>query len=193
MLSLLKSKTEATSASVEFEQLMRGAYRQAYSVAYRLTGDSVDAEDLLQEAFVRAYRFFHRYDRSLPFLSWMYRIISNAHIDMVRRRNKLRPSSLDHGGKDGDQALEIADLSFCPGVDLLNASFSDSVQKALNAMNPEFRMAVVLSDVEGMSYEEIATIMETSIGTVRSRIHRGRTQLRGFLLKLQPETYGRML
>lgn len=123
----------------------------------------------------------------------MYRIISNAHIDMVRRRNKLKPSSLDHGGKDGDQALEIADLSFCPGVELISSSYSDCVQKALSAMNPEFRMAVVLSDVEGMSYEEIAAIMETSIGTVRSRIHRGRTQLRGFLLKLQPETYGRLI
>jgi RNA polymerase sigma-70 factor (ECF subfamily) len=193
MFSMLKSKTEAISANAEFEQLMRGAYRQAHSVAYRLTGNQVDAEDLLQESFVRAFRFFHRYDRSLPFLSWMYRIISNAHIDMVRRRNKLKPSSLDHGGKDGDQALEIADLSFCPGVELIRSSYSDCVQKALNAMNPEFRMAVVLSDVEGMSYEEIAAIMETSIGTVRSRIHRGRTQLRGFLLKLQPETYGRMI
>ncbi len=193
MFSMLKSKTEAISANAEFEQLMRGANRQAHSVAYRLTGNQVDAEDLLQESFVRAFRFFHRYDRSLPFLSWMYRIISNAHIDMVRRRNKLKPSSLDHGGKDGDQALEIADLSFCPGVELIRSSYSDCVQKALNAMNPEFRMAVVLSDVEGMSYEEIAAIMETSIGTVRSRIHRGRTQLRGFLLKLQPETYGRMI
>jgi RNA polymerase sigma-70 factor, ECF subfamily len=193
MFSMLKSKSEAISANVEFEQLMRGAYRQAHSVAYRLTGNSVDAEDLLQESFVRAFRFFHRYDRSLPFLSWMYRIISNAHIDMVRRRNKLKPSSLDHGGKDGDQALEIADLSFCPGVELISSSYSESVQKALNAMNPEFRMAVVLSDVEGMSYEEIAAIMETSIGTVRSRIHRGRTQLRRFLLKLQPETYGRLI
>ena len=189
MVSLFKLKTEAVSAAAEFEHLMRNSYRQAHSMAYRLTGDQTDAEDLLQEAYVRAYRFFHRYDRNMPFLSWLYRIISNAHIDMVRRRSKLKASSLDHGGSEGDQALEIPDTTYCPGVDMFNSAYSDRVQKALKAMNPEFRTAVVLSDVEGMSYEEIAEIMETSIGTVRSRIHRGRSQLRAFLMKLDPEMY----
>ncbi len=170
---------------------MRDSYRQAFSVAYRLTGDSVDAEDLVQEAYVRAFRFFHRYDEKLPFSSWMYRIIANAHIDLIRRRGKIRTSSLDHSGSDGQQAYEVADHTNIPGDELISSSFSEVVQAGLNQMNPEFRLAVVLADIEGLSYEEVAEIMETSVGTVRSRIHRGRVQLRNFLLKAAPESYGR--
>jgi RNA polymerase sigma-70 factor (ECF subfamily) len=191
MLSWVKNREGTFDRSINFERLMRDSYRQAYSVAYRLTGDSTDAEDLVQEAFVRAYRFFHRYDDKLPFNSWMYRIIANAHIDLIRRKGKIKTSSLDHSGTDGLQALEIADHTNVPGTDLINGSFSDTVQKGLNQMNSEFRLAVVLADIEGLSYEEVAEIMETSVGTVRSRIHRGRVQLRTYLLKNAPESYGR--
>jgi RNA polymerase sigma-70 factor (ECF subfamily) len=156
-----------------------------------LTGDTADAEDLVQEAFVRAYRFFHRYDDKLPFNSWMYRIISNAHIDLIRRRGKIKASSLDHSGSDGMQAFDVPDHTNVPGTDLVNESFSETVQNGLNKMNPEFRLAVILADIEGLSYEEVAEIMETSVGTVRSRIHRGRVQLRTYLLKTAPESYGR--
>ena len=191
MLSWVKNRNGTFDRSANFERLMRDSYRQAYSVAYRLTGDSADAEDLVQEAFVRAFRFFHRYDEKLPFSSWMYRIIANAHIDLIRRRGKIKTSSLDHSGVDGLQALEVPDHTYIPGTDLLNGSFSDIVQTGLNEMNPEFRLAVVLADIEGLSYEEVAEIMETSVGTVRSRIHRGRVNLRNYLLKNAPESYGR--
>ena len=191
MLSWVKNRTGTFDRSAHFERLMRDSYRQAFSVAYRLTGDSVDAEDLVQEAYVRAFRFFHRYDEKLPFSSWMYRIIANAHIDLIRRRGKIRTSSLDHSGSDGQQAYEVADHTNIPGDELISSSFSEVVQAGLNQMNPEFRLAVVLADIEGLSYEEVAEIMETSVGTVRSRIHRGRVQLRNFLLKAAPESYGR--
>ena len=191
MLSWVKNRNGTFDRSVNFERLMRDSYRQAYSVAYRLTGDSADAEDLVQEAFVRAFRFFHRYDDKLPFSSWMYRIIANAHIDLIRRRGKIKTSSLDHSGVDGLQALEVPDHTYVPGTEMINGSFSDIVQSGLNQMNPEFRLAVVLADIEGLSYEEVAEIMETSVGTVRSRIHRGRVQLRNYLLKNAPESYGR--
>ena len=191
MLSWVKNRTGTFDRSANFERLMRDSYRQAYSVAYRLTGDSADAEDLVQEAFIRAYRFFHRYDDKLPFSSWMYRIIANAHIDLIRRRGKIKTSSLDHSGVDGQQAMEVADHTYVPGTEMINGSFSENVQAGLNQMNPEFRLAVVLADIEGLSYEEVAEIMETSVGTVRSRIHRGRVQLRTFLLKNAPESYGR--
>ncbi|HLO97947.1 MAG TPA: sigma-70 family RNA polymerase sigma factor [Fimbriimonas sp.] len=191
MLTWVKNRTGSFDSAVHFERLMRDSYRQAYSVAYRLTGDASDAEDLLQEAFVRAYRFFHRYDDSLPFNSWMYRIIANAHIDLIRRKGRLKTSSLDQGGAEGNQAFEIPDSTFAPDAAIMNNGFSDTVQQGLNEMNPEFRMAVILADIEGLSYEEVAEIMETSVGTVRSRIHRGRVQLRNFLLKAAPEAYGR--
>ena len=191
MLSWVKNRAGTFDRSSNFERLMRDSYRQAYSVAYRLTGDSADAEDLVQEAYIRAYRFFHRYDDKLPFSSWMYRIIANAHIDLIRRRGKIKVSSLDHSGTDGQQAFEVADHTNVPGNDLINGSFSEVVQSGLNQMNPEFRLAVVLADIEGLSYEEVADIMETSVGTVRSRIHRGRVQLRSYLLENAPESYGR--
>jgi RNA polymerase sigma-70 factor (ECF subfamily) len=191
MLSWVKNKSGTFDRSANFERLMRDSYRQAYSVAYRLTGDSTDAEDLLQEAYIRAYRFFHRYDEKLPFNSWMYRIIANAHIDLIRRKGKIKTSSLENSGGDGQQAFEVADHTNVPGDEMINGSFSETVQTGLNQMNPEFRLAVVLADIEGLSYEEVAEIMETSVGTVRSRIHRGRVQLRTFLLDNAPESYGR--
>ncbi len=193
MLSWVKNRNGTFDRSTTFERLMRDSYRQAYSVAYRLTGDSADAEDLVQEAFIRAFRFFHRYDDKLPFSSWMYRIIANAHIDQIRRKGKIKTSSLDHSGSDGLQAFEVPDHTYVPGSEMINGSFSETVQSGLNQMNSEFRLAVVLADIEGLSYEEVADIMETSVGTVRSRIHRGRVQLRTYLLKNAPENYGRYI
>lgn len=172
-----------------FESLIRDSHKQAYALAYRLTGNSAEAEDLVQESFLRAYRFFHRYDDGLPFTSWLYRIMTNAHIDMVRRKGKIRTTSLEHGGTDGTTAWDLPDHDSSPDRNMLQGALNEPVQKALNAMTPEFRTAVLLADVEGLAYEEIAEIMNTSVGTVRSRIHRGRKQIREHLLKNAPQTY----
>ncbi|MCC7229868.1 MAG: sigma-70 family RNA polymerase sigma factor [Fimbriimonadaceae bacterium] len=175
--------------SALFEGLMRKSHRQAYSLAYRLTGNAVEAEDLVQESFVRAFRFFAKYDPSMPFSSWLYRIMTNAHIDSVRRKGKLRTMSLEQGGTDGNTTWEVPDLESSPDRQMLHESLDEPVQKALSSMTPEFRMAVLLADVEGMAYEEIAEVMRTSVGTVRSRIHRGRKQIRKHLMKNAPQTY----
>lgn len=172
-----------------FEDLMRKSHRQAYSLAYRLTGNSAEAEDLVQESFVRAFRFFGKYDPSMPFSSWLYRIMTNAHIDSVRRKGKLRTMSLEQGGADGGTTWELPDHDSAPDRLMLQESLDEPVQKALNSMTPEFRMAVLLADVEGMAYEEIADVMRTSVGTVRSRIHRGRKQIRKHLMKNSPQAY----
>ncbi len=173
-----------------FESMMRKTHRQAYSLAYRLTGNSAEAEDLVQESFVRAFRFFSKYDPSMPFSSWLYRIMTNAHIDSVRRKGKLKTMSLEQGGADGNTTWEVPDLDTSPDRQMLHEALDEQVQKALSSMTPEFRMAVLLADVEGMAYEEIAEVMKTSVGTVRSRIHRGRKQIRNHLLKNAPQTYG---
>jgi RNA polymerase sigma-70 factor (ECF subfamily) len=173
----------------QFESLARDTHRQAYSLAYRLTGNSVEAEDLVQEAFIRAYRFFDRYDSSLPFSSWLYRIVTNTHIDIMRRRGRLKTTSLEHNGPDGSATLDLPDLDASPDRHLLTHAMEEPVQRALNAMNPEFRQAVLLADVEGMAYEEVAEVMQTSVGTVRSRIHRGRKQLRDHLRRFSPRLY----
>jgi RNA polymerase sigma-70 factor (ECF subfamily) len=172
-----------------FENLMRGSSRQAYALAYRLTGNSTEAEDLVQDTYVRAFRFFHRYDPSMAFTSWLYRIMSNAHIDQVRRRGRLKTTSLEQSGADGNSTWEVADEGSRPDQDMVNSALAEPVQKGLLAMNVEFRTAVLLADVEGLAYEEIAEVMKTSVGTVRSRIHRGRQQLRKYLMKHAPNTY----
>jgi RNA polymerase sigma-70 factor (ECF subfamily) len=165
-----------------FEDLLRKHHRQAYSLAYRMTGSEADAEDLVQEAFLRAYRFFERYDARLPFSSWLYRIMTNAHIDAVRRRARLRTVSLDEPlkGEHGETALawELPDTADNPEEKLMSELLDADIQKALLDVPAPFRIAVVLADIEGLSYEEIAEVMKCSVGTVRSRIHRGRKLLR---------------
>lgn len=175
----------------EFEGLMRQSQKQAFSLAYRLTGNITEAEDLLQDSYIRAFRFFNRYDRALPFTSWLFRIITNAHIDTVRRKTKLRVSSLDQGGAEGNKTMEVEDSTSAPEAILSGGMVNEFLQRGLDSMNHEFKLAVVLADVEGMAYEEIADIMRTSIGTVRSRIHRGRKHLKSHLLKTAPGIYER--
>lgn len=170
---------------------MKKSQRQAFALAYRLTGNTAEAEDLVQEAYVRAYRFFHRYDPTMPFTSWLFRIVTNAHIDMVRRRGRFRTTSIDQGGDDGKRTLEIEDCSAMPETILTEQSVNEHLQEGLESMNHDFRTAIILADVEGMAYEEIADVMKTSIGTVRSRIHRGRKHLRTHLLKQAPGLYER--
>jgi len=172
-----------------FEGLIQDSYKQAYGLAYRLTGNVAEAEDLVQESFVRAYRFFHRYDETLPFTSWLYRIMTNAHIDMVRRRGRIKTTSLEASGTDGATTWDLPDHDASPDRQMLLTALDEPVQKALTSMTAEFRTAVLLADVEGLAYEEVAEIMRTSVGTVRSRIHRGRKQIRTYLLKHAPQTY----
>lgn len=166
----------------EFQKLVDRTYRQAYNMAYRLTGNRDDAEDLTQEAYLRAYRSFGTYNRQLPFESWFFRILSNLFIDLLRRRPKQKPLSLDQpvGDEENDDnlLLQIPDEATNPERNLMEQVMDERLQKALQALPEPFRIAVLLCDVEGYSYEEIARIMNSSIGTVRSRIHRGRSLLR---------------
>jgi len=190
LFSATKERTTTVGdRALLFESLIQDSYKQAYGLAYRLTGNVAEAEDLVQESFVRAYRFFHRYDETLPFTSWLYRIMTNAHIDMVRRRGRIKTTSLEASGTDGATTWDLPDSEASPDRQMLLNALDEPVQKALTSMTAEFRTAVLLADVEGLAYEEVAEIMRTSVGTVRSRIHRGRKQIRNYLLKHAPQTY----
>jgi RNA polymerase sigma-70 factor (ECF subfamily) len=152
-----------------------------------MTGNRDDAEDLTQEAYLRAYRSFDKYNRALPFENWFFRILSNLFVDGLRRKPKQAPLSLDQPlatseGSD-DMVLEVADEESNPEAQLMKTVMDERLQRALEALPAKFRSSVLLCDVEGMSYEEIAQVMGTSIGTVRSRIHRGRLMLRKNLEK----------
>lgn len=147
-----------------------------YRLAYRLSGDQQDAEDLTQETFMRVFRSLDKYQPG-TFGGWLHRITTNLFLDMVRHRSKIRMESLPE------------DYERVPGTDMTpeqayNVSNLDPVlQSALDSLGLDFRVAVVLCDVEGMSYDEIAETLGVKMGTVRSRIHRGRSQLRTALEK----------
>ncbi len=195
MVSTAAAKCMEDEIQREFDELVRRHYRQAYNLAYRLTGNAADAEDLVQDAFLRAYRFFDRYDRSMPFMNWLSRIMTNLYIDEYRRRGRLKTVSLDEPlqTEEGEEStmLELPDPGLSPLEIALDKEYIDAIHEGLQHLAPDFRTAVVLADIEGHSYEEIAEIMRTSIGTVRSRIHRGRKQLRDYLLKRHPELFKR--
>ncbi|HLK60077.1 MAG TPA: sigma-70 family RNA polymerase sigma factor [Chthonomonadaceae bacterium] len=170
------------SDHAEFEKLVERTQRQAYNIAYRMTGNRDDAEDLTQEAYLRAYRSFGTYNRQLPFEGWFFRILSNLFIDLMRRRPKQKPLSLDQPMGDEESEdnllLQIPDEQANPERNLMDQVMDERLQAALSSLPEAFRVAVLLCDVEGKTYEEIAQVMGSSIGTVRSRIHRGRTMLR---------------
>lgn len=172
----------AAGDHAEFEKLVERTQRQAYNIAYRMTGNRDDAEDLTQEAYLRAYRSFGTYNRQMPFESWFFRILSNLFIDLLRRRPKQKPLSLDQpmGDEDNEEnlLLQLPDDNANPERNLMEQVMDERLQVALAALPEAFRVAVLLCDVDNRSYEEIARIMGSSIGTVRSRIHRGRLMLR---------------
>jgi len=187
--ALTSTQSPAGSSDGDFEQLLKKTHKQAYGLAYRLTGNVTEAEDLVQETYLRAFRFFHRYDHALPFASWIYRIMTNNYVDSLRRKGRIRTTSLDQTGSDRAASWEIADSRPSPDHLMLERSMDEPVQNALMSLNPDFRMAVILADVDDMAYEEIAEIMGTSVGTVRSRIHRGRRQLREHLTQSCPSLF----
>lgn len=163
-----------------FEELARRYDRKLYNVALRLTGDPDDAKDLAQEALLRAYRAFGRFRLGTSFEKWLFRIASNLYIDRLRRQRHVRLESLDEPVQTASGQVErsISDESANPEDIAQRNELSAVIQAALRSLPVNYRLAVVLYDLEGYSYEEISNILGCSIGTVRSRIHRGRKLLR---------------
>ena len=163
-----------------WDELVRQHSARVYRLAYRLTGNMHDAEDLTQEVFVRVFRSLPSYTPG-TFEGWLHRITTNLFLDMARRRQRIRFEGL------GDQAVGLLRDDEPTPAQAFDARHLDTdVQQALEALAPEYRAAVVLCDIEGLSYEEIATTLGVKLGTVRSRIHRGRAQLRAALDHRRP-------
>ena len=160
----------------DFTELIQQCGEKAYNFAYRLSGNEHDARDLVQEAFVRAYTHFGAYDPGRPFETWMFRIMHNIFLDGVRRYAHTHTVSMDAPTPVEDRSWEeiIPSDDADPAQGLLDKERDDFAQKALASLPVHYRSAVILCDVEGLSYEEIARIMACPVGTVRSRIHQGR-------------------
>lgn len=172
-----------------FEALLERYGRRIYQMAYRMAGHEADARDLTQEAFIRVYRAFRRIDPQANLESWLYRIVTNLYIDMLRRRPKVRIESLDAPlvtARGDEVTREVADEAANPEATVLDAQLGADVQRALLALSPDLRMAVILSDIEGQSYEEISEALRIPVGTVKSRLHRARRMLQERLRHLMP-------
>ncbi|MEU0721815.1 RNA polymerase sigma factor SigE [Streptomyces lavendulocolor] len=155
-----------------WDEIVRTHAHQVYRLAYRLSGNQHDAEDLTQEVFIRVFRSLSNY-RPGTFEGWLHRITVNLFLDMVRRRSRIR---FDHLADAAAERLPAGDPN--PAQTHDDTQLDADVQAALDALPAEFRAPVVLCDIEGLSYEEIAATLGVKLGTVRSRIHRGRTRLR---------------
>ena len=184
----LSSEPSLTEDDVDlFARLLATHQEKLYRVAYRMAGHHEDAQDLLQDALLEAYRSFKKFQRGTYFDKWLYRIMTNTFIDRQRHKKRVgRIDSLDTpsaGADDGEiSAREIPDWTEEPSRRVLHDEFGEPVQKALNRLKPDFRMVLILSDVEEFSYEEIAEMLNIPIGTVRSRLHRARDMMRQALM-----------
>ena len=155
---------------------------RVYRLAYRLTGNRHDAEDLTQEVFVRVFRSLSTYTPG-TFEGWLHRITTNLFLDQARRKQRIRFDAMTE-----ERADRLTSALPSPDAAYADQQFDDDVESALATLPPDFRAAVVLCDVEGLSYEEIAEILGAKLGTVRSRIHRGRALLRRALAHRAPTT-----
>src|SRR5579875_833527 len=162
-----------------WEEIVRMHSARVYRLAYRLTGNQHDAEDLTQEVFVRVFRSLSSYTPG-TFEGWLHRITTNLFLDMARRRQRIRFEGL------GDETAQRLHSGPTPAQAFDERHLDSDIAAALEALAPEYRAAVVLCDIEGLSYEEIAATLGVKLGTVRSRIHRGRAQLRAALDHRRP-------
>jgi RNA polymerase sigma-70 factor, ECF subfamily len=168
----------ATPEQVAFlEQAVDQYGKATYNYALRLTHNDADARDLTQEAFIRVYRAWRSFKPGTSFHSWIYRIVTNLHRDELRRRKgryqEEIPDDNERQGPGGERPLAVE-----PIEEYVEGHLSEPVSKALGSLTPQQRQIVVLADIEECTYQEIAEIVGCSIGTVRSRLHRAREQLR---------------
>jgi RNA polymerase sigma-70 factor (ECF subfamily) len=162
----------------EFEQQTLPHMEVLYNYALRMTGNREDANDLLQETFLKAFRFWDKFEQGTNLRAWLFRIMKNTYINVYRKEVK-EPDTVDYDEIEGyynlirDQTSDDNDLQ----EKMFGQLLDDDVSKALESLPEEFRTVVILCDIEGLAYEEIAEFLQIPVGTVRSRLHRGRKLL----------------
>lgn len=170
---LTPAELEARKRSFEEEAVPH--MKLLYNYAIRMTGDQLEADDLLQDTYMRAFRFFHKFEKGTNCKAWLFRIMKNCYINKYRK-NKKEPSKVDYEDVQNfydsirDELVDPNDLEHKVFSNLLD----DDVMNALNSLQDDYKTVVILCDLEGLSYEEIAEFLDVPIGTVRSRLHRGR-------------------
>ncbi|MCS6850160.1 MAG: sigma-70 family RNA polymerase sigma factor [Gemmataceae bacterium] len=174
----LQGRTEA------FGELVRRYQDRLYNTVYRLTGNAEDAQDIVQETFLNAYLSLDSFKGESLFFTWLYRIAVNTALSLKRRSRRLVAQRIK--ARLNDEELEPSDNSedSQPGLALERAEEERRIQSILNRLSPEHRAVLILKDIEGQKYETMADILGVPVGTIRSRLHRARMELRELLKQL---------
>lgn len=172
-----------------FEELILKHEKIVYNLALRMMNHGEDAKDISQEVFLKTYRSLSNFDERSAFSTWLYRITHNTCIDEMRKRKGKQSFSLEEEleHEEGSVQRQIADEGDTPEESILRAEQKNEILQALDNLSEEHKAAIVLRDVKGLSYEEIAEILEVTLGTVKSRISRGRNQLKNEILKIREQ------
>lgn len=168
-----------------FEKLIEPYQKKAFNIAYRMLGNLEDANDVTQEALIKIYRSINNFQGKSSFSTWVYSVVSNACIDHIRKNRKAVVVSLDKEFDTGESMykVEVADEANTPEVLLERKETRQLIHDAINQLNVDQREIIILRDINGFSYHEIAEILKCSEGTVKSRISRARGSLRALLTK----------
>jgi RNA polymerase sigma-70 factor (ECF subfamily) len=167
-----------------FNRLVLHYQGMAYNLAYRILGNADSAEDAVQDAFIKAYRNLGQY-RGGSFKAWLLRIVTNVCYDQLRHLQRRPTSSMEDLAVDQEYARRLVDETERPTEYALRQELASIIQEAIDQLPTEQRIVMVLADVEGLSYQEISQVMDTSLGTVKSRLSRARAKLRDHLLQKQ--------
>ena len=178
-VGLMAVRIQKSAKQAEFEREAVPHMDLLYNYALRMTGNTADADDIVQETYLKAFRFWDKYEKGTNIKAWLFRIMKNSYINRYRKESK-EPDTVDYDEVKNfyntikDDSTDTDDL----GERMFGNLLSDEVAKALESLPVDFRTVVILCDIEGLTYEEIADFVEIPIGTVRSRLHRGRKMLR---------------
>lgn len=179
----MKGKVKHTYSNIEKEMIFEEEFlphvHSIYNFAYRITFDEDDAKDLVQETYMKAFRFINSFQKGTNAKAWLFRILKNSFINEFRKKSK-EPVKIDYqevetyyNSEESGRSM-VSDLR----VEAIREMIGDEVSIALNALDVDFRTVIILCDLEGFTYEEMAKILDIPIGTVRSRLHRARNLLR---------------